>query len=68
MTALKFDNDLKDYYIANSLQRKDVLVYSNESYGVNNRDRKNVRTTICIINKKIVSGTGSKTDPFILEK
>jgi len=68
MAALKFDNDMTDYYISNSLNRKDVLVYSNESYGIQPRDRKNVRTTICILNKKVVSGTGSKTNPFILEK
>ena len=68
MAALKFDNEVTDYYISNSLNRKSVLVYSNESYGIQPRDRKNVRTTICILNKKVVSGTGSKTDPFILEK
>lgn len=68
MSALKFDNEMVDYYISNSLNRKEVLVYSNESYGIQPRDRKNVRTTICILNKKVVSGTGSKTDPFILEK
>ena len=68
ISALKFDDDMRDYYISNSLNRTDVLVYSSESYGVKPRDRKNVRTTICILNKKVISGTGSKEDPFILEK
>lgn len=68
VTSLKFDNELTDYYISNSLNKTEVLVYDNESYGIKPRERKNVRTTICILNKKVASGAGSKQDPYILEK
>ena len=68
VASLKFDNELTDYYVSNNINNNtNIFVYNNESYGAKG-ELKGARPTISIMNKNVVSGSGSKEDPFVLEK
>lgn len=65
VSDLKFDNNLKDYFLLNSDGSK-IFIYDDETIVSNPGIFKSVRPAIRIKNNKVSSGQGTKENPYIL--
>ena len=65
ISDLKLDSTVKDYYLINS---GDVIYYYNNGTKIGNKNLSmKVQPVIMIKSSKISSGTGSITDPYVVE-
>ena len=64
---LKFNNDLSSYFLINGIGSESIL-YGSESSLVWINSHHDIRPAIAIKNNSIVSGDGSKENPYILER
>jgi len=65
VSDLKFDNNLKDYFLLNGNGSK-IYTYGDETIVSNPGIFKSIRPAIRIKNNKVSSGQGTKENPYIL--
>jgi len=65
VSDLKFDNNLKDYFLLNGNGSK-IYTYGDETIVCNPGIFKSIRPAIRIKNNKVSSGQGTKENPYIL--
>ena len=65
ISDLKLDNDVKDYYLINS--GEEIYYYNNGTKIGNKNLSMKVQPVIMIKSSKISSGSGSITDPYVVE-
>lgn len=62
---LKFDNEVQNYYLMN-LYRSRPHLYRSETILANSTSLQGIRPAIYIDNRAIISGNGTKEDPYVL--
>lgn len=65
---LKFDTDVSNYYLLNGTKENKIYLFGNDLIESKVVLSRSIKPSICIKTKKVKSGTGILTDPYILEE
>ena len=64
---LKLDNSSSYYYLSNGTKDNKIYLYATDLIESKVMLSRSIKPSICIKTQKIKSGTGTLTDPYILE-